>query len=97
MRCIRIKEVLKKTGLTKSTIYEKGRVGLFPKPIKISRLSLWIEEEIDTVLRAYAAGISESEIRFLVAKLEQERKLFDVFGTSFGAPFETPEIVSPGL
>lgn len=76
MRCLRVREAIKKTGLSKSTFYEKVKEGVFPKPIKIGKTSLWIEEEIDTVLRAYAAGMPETQIKRIVKRLEQQRKMF---------------------
>lgn len=45
---LRLQEVLKKTGLAKSSMYAKVAAGTFPKPIKLSlRSSGWIEHEVD--------------------------------------------------
>lgn len=45
---IRVKEVVKITGLAKATIYAKAANKTFPAPIKISdRASAWISEEVE--------------------------------------------------
>jgi len=48
MAVLRIKEVIKKTGLCKSSIYAHIQAGAFPKQIKLTqRSSGWLESEID--------------------------------------------------
>lgn len=48
MTLLRVKEVVKKTGLGKSTIWSWVKDGKFPKPIKLSeRISAWKESDID--------------------------------------------------
>ena len=49
LQALRIKNVQEKTGLCKSAIYAKAKVGQFPAPIKLggSRTSGWLEHEID--------------------------------------------------
>lgn len=45
---LRIRDVMARTGLDRSAIYRKARVGEFPKPIKISeRSSAWDSEAVD--------------------------------------------------
>ncbi|WP_321311953.1 AlpA family phage regulatory protein [Halarcobacter sp.] len=47
-RFIRIPDVIKKTGLAKSTIWLWVKEGKFPKPIKLSpRVTVWEEEKIE--------------------------------------------------
>jgi predicted DNA-binding transcriptional regulator AlpA len=36
--------------IDRSTVYRKIQAGLLPKPIKLGRLSRWLEDEIDQVL-----------------------------------------------
>lgn len=44
---LRIAEVCRRTGLSKSTIYQRERVGEFPSKIKIGkRASAWRSDEI---------------------------------------------------
>lgn len=46
-RLIRLREVMAKTGLSKSYVYALAKKGLLPKPVKLSeRSSAWVESEI---------------------------------------------------
>lgn len=48
MYVIRRKQVQAKTGLARSTMYLKIKLGSFPKPIKLgARASGWVESEVD--------------------------------------------------
>lgn len=48
-RVIRLKEVMTRTGLSRSTVYLHIKDGLFPKPINLGTRSVgWLESEIDT-------------------------------------------------
>lgn len=52
MKLIRIKEVMSRTGLGKSTIYKYMKLGRFPQQIKLSaRASVWVESEIEAWIR----------------------------------------------
>lgn len=47
-RLIRLKAVMDKTGLSRSTIYQRGKDGTFPKPVPLGNsLSGWVEDEVD--------------------------------------------------
>ena len=64
MQIYRIKNVIKVTGLSRSTIYRLMEQGKFPKPIKLSqRIIGFLEEDIDQwILERYQEGIKhESE------------------------------------
>lgn len=57
-RLIRLQEVEKRTGFKRAWIYEQGRVGRFPRPIKIgARASAWVQSDVDEWI---AARISAS-------------------------------------
>jgi prophage regulatory protein len=43
---IRLKEVMKRTGLAKTTVYERMRAGDFPKPVHLGTISAWVEDEV---------------------------------------------------
>ena len=46
-RLIRLREVMTKTGLSRSYVYALSQKGQFPKPVKLSeRSSAWIESEV---------------------------------------------------
>jgi prophage regulatory protein len=47
MQYIRLKEVVKLTGISRSTIYNYVKIHNFPKPLKIgSRISVWEYEKV---------------------------------------------------
>ncbi len=47
-RLLRLPEVMSKTGLKQSQIYEMARQGEFPGPVSLSpRVTTWVEEEVD--------------------------------------------------
>lgn len=48
MRLIKLKEVMDRTGMAKSTIYKYMDEGSFPKNVKLGARSVaWVEGEID--------------------------------------------------
>jgi prophage regulatory protein len=50
---IRLPEVKRRTGLSRSTIYKRERDGAFPRHINLSpRCSVWIAGEIETWIAA---------------------------------------------
>lgn len=53
VRLIRLREVLAKTGSSKSALYAAIQAGIFPAPIPIfpgSRSKAWVESEVDDCL-----------------------------------------------
>lgn len=51
MRIIRLDKVLGKTGLSRSTVYERMNVGTFPKQVKLGARAVgWLESEVDAWL-----------------------------------------------
>jgi prophage regulatory protein len=72
---LRRKDVEVVTGYSRSTIYLLISLGLWPKPVHISKRAVgWPVGEIAQINLARMAGKSEDEIRALVAKLEAARK-----------------------
>ncbi len=48
-RFLRIPEILQRTGMRKTTFYNRINLGLFPKQIPIgSNLVVWIERDVQT-------------------------------------------------
>jgi prophage regulatory protein len=65
-RILRINAVLKRTGLTRSTLYRKISAGTFPRQLRIStRCAGWRESAIDAWLRnpMFYRVAEEHEIR----------------------------------
>lgn len=55
-RTIRIGEVARKTGLSRSSIWRLAKIG-FPKPVKLSpACTAWFEHEIDEWLMSKRSG-----------------------------------------
>jgi prophage regulatory protein len=51
-RILRIKTVLQRTGLTRSTLYRKIQFGTFPKPVRIAaRCAGWRESAVKEWLK----------------------------------------------
>ena len=75
---IRMSDILEQTGLgSTSTVYARIKAGLWTKPIHLSgRASFWIEEEVEALLDAAAAGYDDEKIRALVQQLHEKRISF---------------------
>lgn len=57
IRILRLPEVLKKTGLSRSSVYAKEAAGQFPHHIELgSRCSGWLAHEVNTWLEARIAA-----------------------------------------
>ena len=70
----RLPSILHNLGVARSTLYSLIKTGLFVRPIKVSRVSLWPVPEIQLLMAAHAACKSDFEIRELVKQLEVDRK-----------------------
>lgn len=54
IRLLRISEVVARTGLGRSTIYEWSADGRFPAPVRLAgRVSRWVEAEVDEWLQKW--------------------------------------------
>jgi prophage regulatory protein len=74
-RVLRFPEVKMRSGMSRSTIYLRIAERLFPRPISLGpRMVGWPESEVDALIDARIRGISDEELRVLVAKLEAARK-----------------------
>ena len=73
---IRLTDVMTRTGLPKSSVYEKIKNKEITSPIAIgSRRVGWPSYEIDAINKALIAGAELKEIKTLVAKLTEERQI----------------------
>lgn len=75
MDMLRLPQVLQKTGYRSHTsIYEAVKAGTFPRPVRLGLRAVgWPDHEVETILKAWVAGVSESEIRNLVESLHHRR------------------------
>lgn len=72
---LRLPRVKAETGASRSTIYLRIQQGLWPKPVKLGPRSVaWPASEVAALNAARIAGMADTEIRTLVAKLETARK-----------------------
>lgn len=79
------KAILRQPGVTaqsghpRSTLYLRITQGLWTRPVSIGPRSVgWPAHEVAALNEARIAGMSDDEIRALVAKLENDRKTRDV-------------------
>lgn len=71
----RIGEVLRQTGLSRSTFYLRIKEGLLPPPISLGGRAVgWLEHEINAVLKALIARKDPEEIRQVVNSLVVARE-----------------------
>jgi prophage regulatory protein len=72
---LRLPNVIERTGLRRTAVYDRVKSGLLPLPIKLGpRASVWPANEIDACNDAIIKGKSASEIRALVKTLQHQRK-----------------------
>ena len=65
----------KALGLGATAFYERVEQGLIPKPFRLgAHASGLLSTEIEAIIRAWAAGLSQDELRTLVAELTAERQ-----------------------
>lgn len=71
---IRLPDVIKRTGKSRSSIYRDIQSGLITAPISIGARSIgWPESEVAALNAARIAGKSDVEIKSLVKKLIAQR------------------------
>lgn len=71
---LRLPAVKAETGASRSTIYLRIQQGLWPKPVRLGPRSVgWPACEVAAINAARIAGLSDQEIRGLVANLEAAR------------------------
>lgn len=74
MTLLRLPEVMRKSGYSRSMVYDLIAKGLYPKPIKISeRAVAWRSHEVEAMMSAVIAQKTLDERRGLVRRLEGDR------------------------
>lgn len=54
LRLLRLQQVMTRTGVARTFIYDQIKKGHFPQPVKAGRASLWLETEIEGWIQALA-------------------------------------------
>ncbi len=71
---LRLPEVLRQRGISRSTHYTDIQRGLYTRAVAISTRAVgWPEYEVEALFAARIAGKSPNEIRALVRQLEANR------------------------
>ncbi len=77
---LKIPQVLAQRARSSSSHYRDIQNGLFTKPVNLGQRAVgWPIDEVNILTAAQVAGLSEDEIRNLVAELHLKRK--SVFST----------------
>jgi len=75
IRILRKTEVIKVTGLSNTTIFERTRTGAFPPVISLGGRAVgYIAHEVNALLLAYSANYTDEEIKQLVKLMLEQRK-----------------------
>ena len=64
-RLIRLPQVKAMVGLGRSSIYDRIKRGEFPKPIKVGRVSGWIEAEVQVWISERIQASRPEQVHFL--------------------------------
>ena len=73
-RIIRKPDVINETGLSKSTLYNRIKDGLFPPPISLGARAVgFVKSECEAVINAMIAEQTPEQIKALVITLVQQR------------------------
>ncbi|MFM2589492.1 AlpA family transcriptional regulator [Vibrio sp. TBV020] len=69
MKILRLQEVIHKTSLSRSAIYQRMKDGNFPKKLNLGRRSVgWLEEDIDVwILKTIAESRAQSSLEVSIA------------------------------
>ena len=75
MALLRLPEVMRHSGYSRSMLYYLVSQGLYPKPIKIGvRAVAWISAEVEAIGQARIAGKSIEEMKNLISQLQIARQ-----------------------
>lgn len=74
-RLIRLPEVLRLTGRSRSHLYKAISEGTFVRPIKLCRTAFWPADEVDAINAAVIRSDTDEERRDFVRRLEAQRRL----------------------
>jgi prophage regulatory protein len=68
-------EILRRTGYSRTTLYNRVKSALFMKPLKLDgRSVVWPEHEVEELLRFMLSEPTQNQIRALVFKIHSRRQ-----------------------
>jgi prophage regulatory protein len=74
----RLPNIVGDTGLSRSTIYLRIKQGLFPKPVSLGGRAVgWPTNDVTALNAARIAGKTDADIRGLVIRLQEARKVLE--------------------
>ena len=74
-KLLKLEDVVKMTGIPRSTLYERLNAGTFPKPIRLGKRSpRWLLDDVQAIFDAWFAGKSDDEVKKIVAQLHADRE-----------------------
>jgi prophage regulatory protein len=74
-KILRKPDVLAKTGLSKSTLYNRIKSGQFPPPVSLGERAVgFVSTEVDAVIHAMIQEQTPEQIKALVADLIKQRQ-----------------------
>lgn len=77
MEFLRSKDVTAKMKISRTTLYHLIQKGIIPKPIQLSnRMSIWMCNEIESIMKAMVSGTNEETLRSIASELERTRKSY---------------------
>ena len=80
LRMLTRHECMKRLGIKRTSLDNKVKEGLIPKPNKGSiKSTTWPSHEIDALIRAEIRGCSQWELKRLVEQLTHQRSQIDIF------------------
>jgi len=72
---LRLPDVVRETGLSRSTVWQHSKHGLLPRPVKLTARNVgWPAAEIAAVNAARIAGSDNDGIRALIGSLHGQRQ-----------------------
>lgn len=77
MEFLRSKDVTAKMKISRTTLYHLIQKGIIPKPIQLgNRMSIWMCNEIESIMKAMVSGTNEEALRSIASELERTRESY---------------------
>jgi len=74
MKLLKLADVSRIFGFSRTSIYEQIRDGVFTKPIKVGpKTSRWPDFEVEQIIKARISGKTTKQIRALITSLHASR------------------------